>query len=58
MLTLFSCIGKFNYHKLQAMETTNRNKKGNKMETIKNILDNPLNWVSILFILSQLTRLI
>ena len=41
------------------METENRNNKGNNnMKTIKNILDNPLNWVSILFILSQLTRLI
>ena len=41
------------------METENRNKKGIKqMQTIKNILSNPLNWVAILFITSQLINLI
>ena len=51
MLTLFSCIGKFNYHKLQVMETKNRNKKGIKqmLNGIKNHLED--NWIYYAFAL-------
>ena len=58
MLILFPCIGKFNYHKLQVMEAENRNNKGNKMQTIKNILTMPLNWITILFVTCQLINLL
>ena len=40
------------------METENTNKKGNKMETIKNILTMPLNWITILFVTCQLINLL
>ncbi len=32
--------------------------RNNIIKTLKTILNSPLNWVSILFVLAQLTRLI